>query len=378
MTVGRCCRSLDPTADPTPPTVADVDGYVRERIDAQADGYYRDRAVLMRRGLTRIRFAEFVLALTGVALAVVAGTADDAGLGAWVPVVTTVSASVMLYGYGARYQENLISYARTAEQLRRLRDDRVARMPLDPAEEARFVERCENVISIETQGWMARAAQADPGTTAVSGARRARRRRAARQPAHDPSEAQMLVGTGSVTTGQAERGAQVCARGVLGVLGVAVCGFVRDHVPARCRGRTAGPVVVAADPVAHPLHAHLTAVRSVVPRPSSPQICGMYAWRVMNVSSCSYVILVASRSAVSYEQSRRFAQDHDQVVRGDPAAPAPRRLDVVDVRDGVGGGLAQSALQRVRLIWAGTSNLRLRSIASRECGIPAVLRRITR
>jgi hypothetical protein len=62
-----------------------------------------------------------------------------------------------------RYQENLISFARTAEQLRRLRDDRAARMPLDPAEEARFVERCENVISIETQGWMARAANADPG-----------------------------------------------------------------------------------------------------------------------------------------------------------------------------------------------------------------------
>ncbi|MFI6581570.1 DUF4231 domain-containing protein [Embleya sp. NPDC050493] len=154
---------LDPAADPTPPAVSDVDGYVRERVDVQADGYYRDRVALMRRGLTRIQFAEFVLALTGMTLAVVAGTADDAGLGAWVPVVTTVSASVMLYGYGVRYQENLISFARTAEQLRRLRDDRTARMPLDPAEEARFVERCENVISIETQGWMARAAHADPG-----------------------------------------------------------------------------------------------------------------------------------------------------------------------------------------------------------------------
>ncbi|MET7297509.1 DUF4231 domain-containing protein [Embleya sp. NPDC005575] len=154
---------LDPAADPPPPAVSDVDSYVRERIDVQADGYYRDRVARMRRGLTRIRFAEFVLALTGMALAVVAGTADGARLGAWVPVVTTVSASVMLYGYGARYQENLISFARTAEQLRRLRDDRMARMPLDPAEEARFVERCENVISIETQGWMARAAHADPG-----------------------------------------------------------------------------------------------------------------------------------------------------------------------------------------------------------------------
>ncbi|MFI1377897.1 DUF4231 domain-containing protein [Embleya sp. NPDC020886] len=154
---------LDPAMDPTPPTVCDVDGYVRERVDGQADGYYRDRVVRMRRGLVRIRFAEFVLSLTGMALAVVAGTAGGDRLGAWVPVVTTVSASVMLYGYGVRYQENLISFARTAEQLRRLRDDRTARMPLDPAEEARFVERCENVISIETQGWMARAAHADPG-----------------------------------------------------------------------------------------------------------------------------------------------------------------------------------------------------------------------
>ncbi|MFI6977957.1 DUF4231 domain-containing protein [Embleya sp. NPDC050154] len=154
---------LAPAEQPAPPAVHDVDGYVRERIDVQADGYYRTQVSRMRRGLARIQFAEFVLALTGMALAAVAGTVGGGRLGAWVPVVTTVSASVMLYGYGVRYQENLISFARTAEQLRRLRDDRVARMPLDPAEEARFVERCENVISIETQGWMARAAHADPG-----------------------------------------------------------------------------------------------------------------------------------------------------------------------------------------------------------------------
>jgi conflict system pore-forming effector with SLATT domain/uncharacterized protein DUF4231 len=146
-----------------PPSVHDVGSYVRERLDGQADGYYRARIVRMRRGVTRVRIAEFTLAATGMVLAVVAGTADAPGWGAWVPVVTTVSASVMLYGYGVRYQENLISFARTAEQLRRLRDDRAARMPLDPAEEARFVERCENVISIETQGWMARAANAEPG-----------------------------------------------------------------------------------------------------------------------------------------------------------------------------------------------------------------------
>ncbi|WP_406280848.1 DUF4231 domain-containing protein [Embleya sp. NBC_00896] len=154
---------LDPSATPAPPAVHDVDSYVRERIDRQADGYYRDQVLRMRRGVARIRFAEFVLAVTGMALAIVAGTSDTQRLGAWVPVVTTVSVSVMLYGYGVRYQENLISFARTAEQLRRLRDDRSARMPLDPAEEARFVERCENVVSIETQGWMARAALADPG-----------------------------------------------------------------------------------------------------------------------------------------------------------------------------------------------------------------------
>ncbi|WP_143657848.1 DUF4231 domain-containing protein [Embleya scabrispora] len=152
-----------PGAYPLPPPVHDVDSYVRERIDQQADRYYATQVIRMRRGLVRIQFAEFVLAITGMSLAVVAGTAGGAGAGAWVPVVTTVSASVMLYGYGVRYQENLISFARTAEQLRRLRDDRVARMPLDPAEEARFVERCENVFSIETQGWMARAASADPG-----------------------------------------------------------------------------------------------------------------------------------------------------------------------------------------------------------------------
>jgi hypothetical protein len=146
-----------------PPSVHDVGSYVHERVDGQADGYYRVRIARMRRGVVRIQFAEFTLAATGMVLAVVAGVADAPRLGAWVPVVTTVSASVMLYGYGVRYQENLISFARTAEQLRRLRDDRVARMPLDPAEEARFVERCENIISIETQGWMARAANADPG-----------------------------------------------------------------------------------------------------------------------------------------------------------------------------------------------------------------------
>src|SRR5438046_769273 len=72
------------------------------------------------------------------------------GLAAWVPAVTTISASLTAYIAASRYDHQIVEFLRTAEQLERLRHARAAEAMADAA----FVDACEEVISVENQGWM--------------------------------------------------------------------------------------------------------------------------------------------------------------------------------------------------------------------------------
>jgi hypothetical protein len=49
-----------------------------------------------------------------------------------------------------------VEYLRTAAELGRLRDEWSVAGALDEAAEDRFVERCEHVVSIQNDGWMAK------------------------------------------------------------------------------------------------------------------------------------------------------------------------------------------------------------------------------
>lgn len=136
------------------PDVDDYASYLRVRVDGQVEGYYRPKARQLQVRLSQFRRVELVLAVAGVVLGALAASLAEVGLGAWIAVVTTASASVAAHVGAARYEYQLIEYLRTADELSRLRRDAAA--TTSPAELDQLVVRCERIISIQNEGWMAK------------------------------------------------------------------------------------------------------------------------------------------------------------------------------------------------------------------------------
>jgi hypothetical protein len=132
------------------PGVHDVGSYIEQRLRPEIYDYYRPRAELYERRVSRLHLVGNVLGATGAALGVLAAATGAHSLAAWVPVVTTVAASVAAHITGSRYDHRIVEYLRTAQQLESLQGKH-ARQELTDAE---FVDACERVISIENQGWM--------------------------------------------------------------------------------------------------------------------------------------------------------------------------------------------------------------------------------
>jgi SMODS and SLOG-associating 2TM effector domain 1/Protein of unknown function (DUF4231) len=146
-------HSLDITPDDKPvPVVTGIDSYITERVNDQITRYYRPTAAKYVQRVRRLRAAGNLLALIAVVLAALAASFDVAGLTGWVPVVTTVGTSVVAYIAAARYDHMIIVFLRTAQRLEHLRSSRAD----TPTGNAAFIDACENAISIENQGWMAR------------------------------------------------------------------------------------------------------------------------------------------------------------------------------------------------------------------------------
>jgi SMODS and SLOG-associating 2TM effector domain 1 len=116
--------------------------------------YYRPKARQLQRRLSQFRRVEVVLAIAGVLLGALAASVAKVGLGAWIAVVTTISASVAAHVGATRYEYQLIEYLRTADELSRLRRDAAAIAV--PAELDQLVVQCERIISIQNEGWMAK------------------------------------------------------------------------------------------------------------------------------------------------------------------------------------------------------------------------------
>jgi hypothetical protein len=136
------------------PPVHDVDSYVKARLEPQI-GWYRARSTQLARKLARARACEVVLGVTGVLLGAVASTFAVAGVSAWVAVVATVAAALSSHVAASRWEYQLVEYLRTADELECLREDWLS---ADRAEQAadRLVDRCEHVVSIQNDGWMAK------------------------------------------------------------------------------------------------------------------------------------------------------------------------------------------------------------------------------
>jgi hypothetical protein len=141
-----------------PPAVASLDEYVAARVAQQVEGYYRPRA----RGLAAERDAwrrgQTLLMLTAAALGALVAYLPEAGIAAWVAVLTTVTGTLAAHVEASRYDQLIVSYRATASRLEWLLAewrDTLSKQALGPRERGAFVDRCEDAISVENQAWLA-------------------------------------------------------------------------------------------------------------------------------------------------------------------------------------------------------------------------------
>jgi hypothetical protein len=152
-------HTLSVTATPRPlPDVHDIGTYITHRVDDQIDGYYRPRAREYETRVRWLRRAGDALGTLAVVFGAIAAAFGITDLAAWVPVVTTIATALVAHIAANRYDHQIIEFLRTASQLELLRDQRLLRK-MDDAE---FVDACEDVISVENQGWMTRWTATDP------------------------------------------------------------------------------------------------------------------------------------------------------------------------------------------------------------------------
>lgn len=140
------------------PAVQDIASYVKIRLAGQIDGYYlKQAAANARRGAIWRRVQSALLYLTA-ALGALVTFVPEAGLGAWVSVLTTVAGVFGAHIEAARYDHLAVSYRTTASRLQSLCDqwnDMLSGKPLTPDEQNQFVDHCEQAISVENEAWMA-------------------------------------------------------------------------------------------------------------------------------------------------------------------------------------------------------------------------------
>ena len=140
------------------PLITGADDYISKRVMPQIEKYYLPKA---RELGTRLKICQWTAGgLTGVAALAsgMAGVTQKGWMGAWVAVATTVAGAIVAHAGAVRYEHNVISYYSTARQLQSLCDqfqDAVNKGAPPATLLDEFVRRCEEVISIENQAWMA-------------------------------------------------------------------------------------------------------------------------------------------------------------------------------------------------------------------------------
>jgi hypothetical protein len=132
------------------PDVSGVDSYIAHRVDHQINHYYQPKAGRYQMVASRLRLAGEFLGGLAVLLGVAAGSFGAPRIVDWVPVVTTVAASLTAFIAASRYDHQIVEFLRTAQQLEYLRDSRIQAGMTD----SDFIDACEAVISVENQAWM--------------------------------------------------------------------------------------------------------------------------------------------------------------------------------------------------------------------------------
>jgi hypothetical protein len=146
-------HTLGISSDDKPlPAAAGIDDYIAKRVNDQIHSFYRPKAALYEQRVRRLRTLGTALGVVIVVLSAFAAANGFSALAAWVPVATTAGTSVVAHVAAARYDHLIIECLHTAQRLEHLRDT-----PRHTSStNAQYIDDCEDVISVENQGWMAR------------------------------------------------------------------------------------------------------------------------------------------------------------------------------------------------------------------------------
>jgi hypothetical protein len=140
-------RAVAPPSQAPPPL--DPDGYLQARIYQQIATYYRPKARL-----------ETGFAGLAALLGAYASFAGSKAVGPWVAVLTTTGGSLSAHAAASRYDFQATTFFATARQLEDLTHDwQMSVKPVPSKEWSEFVRACEEVISAENRGWMAKLDQ---------------------------------------------------------------------------------------------------------------------------------------------------------------------------------------------------------------------------
>lgn len=151
-TVALRGRTLAPDEIDPVPTVDSVADYRDQRAVRQAD-WHRNKATQLHRRSGRLRAAELVLTLFGIAASALAAAYTEWLIAPVIACITTIAAAVAAHLSATKYERIATGYEHTESQL----DTLCALLPDDPgAEEAAgFVDAVERILADQNAAWLA-------------------------------------------------------------------------------------------------------------------------------------------------------------------------------------------------------------------------------
>lgn len=140
-------------ADGLPSLPMSMEEYVKQRVDDQIT-YYSRSAIVNTEKVANSRMLSLMLGAVAALLGIVAGT--YASVAGWVAVIGTITAAIAARQYAGRYQFLIISYRAVAQKLEALKVRwEIERTQNATAANEKFIEACEEAISVENSAWMA-------------------------------------------------------------------------------------------------------------------------------------------------------------------------------------------------------------------------------
>lgn len=149
--------------DLTPPEPMDVNTYITERVEQQIEQFYRPRAFELSRQASYWRKAELSSSIVAAALGVLSTFFNNSEqFSAWVAVVTTIGITITAHLAAGRFEHLINSYLATADRLESLRNQWLDAKDRGLSQDSSdFIRQCENAISVENEGWMAKFLKTD-------------------------------------------------------------------------------------------------------------------------------------------------------------------------------------------------------------------------